>query len=258
MAGHFIWYELITSDLDAAIAFYGRVAGWTVIAGNTDGMDYRQIRAGDKDIGGMMAVPAEAAGMPPGWFAYVDVADVDAEVTAFEAAGGKAVWPANDIPHVGRMAMVADPQGALIYVMTPAPAVEGMKSVAFAPGAPGPMGHCGWNEYHARDAAAAFDFYAARFGWEKDSAIDMGPMGIYQTFKADGVQTGGLMNNTLPHQAWLFYFNTGDIDAAVARVTEGGGTVHLTPMQVPGGYWAVTARDPQGAMFGLLGTRKAA
>ena len=108
------------------------------------------------------------------------------------------------------------------------------------------------------DAVAAFDFYAGRMGWEKSEAMDMGPMGVYQTFTADGVQTGGMMNNPLPKQAWLFYFNTGDIDAAVDRITKGGGAIQVPPMHVPGGMWAIVARDPQGAVFGLLGSRNQA
>lgn len=253
MAGHFIWYELNTSDLDAAIAFYGKVVGWTVQAGTTPGMDYRMIHAGEKQVGGMMTQPeeAKAMGAPPAWLTYVSVPDVDAEVSAFEAAGGKVLWPANDLAGVGRMAMVADPQGAAIYVMTPATSEE---SGAFDRQA---EGHCGWNEYHARDAAAAFDFYAGRLGWQKSDAMDMGEMGVYQTFTVDGAQTGGMMNDPQVPPSWLFYFNVGDIDAAVLRITKGGGAIQLPPMQVPGGQWAVVARDPQGAMFGLLGTRPA-
>lgn len=250
MPSHFIWYELITSDLDAAIAFYEKVVGWDVKPGTTPGMDYRHIHAGTAGVGGMMKTP-DGAPMPPAWFGYVNVADVDAEIATFEAAGGKILWPANDIPNIGRIAMVADPQGAAIYVM--APTGEG-QSEAYKPGA---EGHCGWNEYHATDWEKAFDFYAGRFGWVKDQAMDMGPMGTYLTFKAGEVLTGGMMNNPLPQQAWLFYFMTGDIDAAVTRITDNGGAIQLPPMSVPGGMWAIMARDPQGAMFGLLGTRPA-
>ncbi|MFT4075326.1 MAG: VOC family protein [Asticcacaulis sp.] len=251
MASHFIWYELITSDIDAAISFYSDVIGWRVVASQTPGMDYRRIEAAGEPVGGMMKVP-DGTGMPPAWFGYINVADVDGEITAFEAAGGRVCWPANDIPGIGRMAMVGDPQGATIYVM--APIGEG-RSRAFESTTPG---HCGWNEYHATDWEAAFAFYAGRFGWVKDMAMDMGPMGTYQTFTAEGIQTGAMMNNPLPQQAWLFYFNVGDIDAAMARIVSGGGTIQLAPIEVPGGQWALVAIDPQGAMFGLLGSRAAA
>ncbi len=249
MNSHFIWYELITSDLEAATGFYNDVVGWSVLPSQTPGMDYRRIMVGAEGVGGMMKAPD--SGMPPAWFGYVNVADVDAEVTAFEAAGGKVLWPANEDAGVGRMAMVADPQGAAIYVMTPTGEGE---SRAFKPDAPG---HCGWNEYHATDWERAFDFYAGRFGWIKDQAVEMGPAGIYQTFTADEVLTGGMMNNPLPQQAWLFYFNVGDIDAAVERLTSKGGTIQVPQMEVPGGKWVIVARDPQGAMFGLLGSRPA-
>ncbi len=254
MTSHFIWYELITSDLDAAIAFYGKVLDWTVNKSPSPGMDYRLIHAPDQPaegagIGGMMKTPDDA--MPSAWVGYINVADVDAEAAAFEAAGGKTLWPANDIPGVGRLAMLADPQGAAIYVMTPTGEGE---SPAYKPGV---AGHGGWNEYHATDWEAAFDFYAGRFGWTKDQEMDMGAMGTYLTFKANDVLTGGMMNNPLPQQAWLFYFMTGDIDAAVTRITEAGGAIQLPPMNVPGGMWAIVARDPQGAMFGLLGSRAA-
>ncbi len=256
MASHFIWYELITSDLDAAIAFYEKVVGWSISKTPTPGMDYRYIQApdqppGGEGVGGMMQTPEMAKGMPPAWFGYINVADVDAEVKAFEAAGGKAMMPAFDIPNIGRVAMVADPQGAVVYVMTPTGQGQ---STAYKPGV---VGHGGWHEYHATDWTSAFDFYSSRTGWAKDQEMDMGPMGKYVTFTADGVLTGGLMNNPLPQQAWLFYFMTGDIDEAVERVTANGGAIQLPPMNVPGGMWAIVARDPQGAMFGLLGTRPA-
>ncbi len=247
MGSHFIWYELITSDLDAGIDFYSHVIGWTVSKSETPGMDYRMINAPDAQIGGMMKTP-DGAAMPPAWFGYVSVEDVDAQIAAFEAAGGQTCMPATDIS-VGRIALLADPQGAAIYVMTP---IGEGQSTAYAPGV---LGHCGWNEYHARDWEAAFAFYADRFGFEKASSMDMGPMGTYQTFNANGVWSGGMMNNPLPRQAWLYYFTVGDIDAAVTRIGEKGGVIQVPPMQVPGGQWALAARDPQGAMFGLLGTR---
>src|SRR5580658_10127936 len=106
----FIWYELMTSDVEATAKFYGAVAGWSMnpagVAG-TPGVDYRQWSIGDSTIGGAMAIPADAAahGMRPIWLGYLNVADVDASVASIVAAGGASHMPAWDIPGIGRIAM---------------------------------------------------------------------------------------------------------------------------------------------------------
>ena len=248
---NFIWYELMTSDVDAATRFYGTVVGWTAEDSGQPGMDYRLWSMGDAKIGGLMAIPADAAanGMPPVWLGYVDVVDVDASVAGLRAAGGAVHLPPTDIPGVGRMAMVADPQGAMFYVMAP----QGTEpSRAFAPGEPG---HGGWHELHTTDWEAALAFYGTRFGFAKSDAMDMGPMGTYLLFNTGGEAVGGMMNSPNPRPGWLYYFNVVDIDAAKLRVEEAGGAVLQGPMQVPGGSWIIQARDPQNAMFALVGPR---
>jgi predicted enzyme related to lactoylglutathione lyase len=251
MASPFIWYELITSDADAAAEFYGKVIGWSVQTSPFPG--YRFWNMGSTGIGGLLAIGPEAAakGMRPAWFGYVAVADVDATVAAFVAAGGAVHMPAEDLPNVGRIAMVADPQGAVIYVMKPAG--EGV-SHAFAPGQPG---HGGWHELHTTDGAAAVDFYTAQFGWQKTGAFDMGPMGQYHLLNlGSGEQAIGMMTDAnFPRPAWAYYINGEDITAAQARAIAAGGTVLFGPMEVPGGQWVINAMDPQGAAFSLVGPK---
>jgi len=245
----FIWYELITSDVTASAAFYGAVLGWTEQSAGQAGMDYRIWMNDGTGIGGLMTTPAEAAanGMRPAWLGYAAVANVDDAVAAIVAARGSVCMPAMDIPGVGRIAMVLDPQGAAIYVMTP---IGDGPSLSFAPGKPG---HCGWNELYTTDWPAAFAFYHDQFGWEKAEAIDMGPMGTYQLFHAGDGAIGGMMNNqAVPRPAWMFYFNAAEITAADDRVRAAGGEVLHGPMQVPGGQWIIQARDPLGAAFGLV------
>lgn len=255
MTGNFIWYELITSDMDAAADFYGKVIGWTMSAQTgTDahGGDYRMWEAGGITIGGLMKQPemAAKAGMPPSWQGYIHVADVDAAVAAIVAEGGKK-WMDRDVPYVGRFALVSDPQGASFYVMTPAGEGE---STAFQPNTPG---HIGWNEYHGKDGDAAFAFYTKHFGWEADGAMDMGGMGTYHLFKIGDVQAGGIMTDAnFPHPAWLYYINVDDIEAAKSRVEAAGGKVLFGPQEVPGGQWIINGQDPQGAMFSLVGPKK--
>ena len=118
--GTFSWCELITTDVEAAKAFYSQLFGWTmepVTHEANEGMQYNLVKVDGTEIGGIMAVPAHAPGMPPCWGAYVTVDDVD-------AAAGKAgelgddVVPLTDIPGVGRFCVIRDPQGATISMIT--------------------------------------------------------------------------------------------------------------------------------------------
>src|SRR5690625_4135614 len=114
--GEWIWFELLTSDPDAAQAFYGNVVGWTIEASGMPDMDYRILHAGNGQTGGLMKMPA---GMEPGptWLGYIGVDDVDESANAIANAGGAIHMPPTSLPGVGRMAMVTDPQGAAFYVM---------------------------------------------------------------------------------------------------------------------------------------------
>ncbi|MFO1329295.1 MAG: VOC family protein [Rubrivivax sp.] len=116
--GAFSWSELITSDPARAAEFYGKLFGWTFETMDMGTGPYRVIKAGGTSVGGIMAVPPDAQGMPSAWGSYVTVKDVDATVRDCTALGGKVLVPPMDIPTVGRMAVVQDPQGASINVIT--------------------------------------------------------------------------------------------------------------------------------------------
>ena len=253
MTSSFIWYELLTSDPDAAAKFYGAVLGWTAKDSGQPGMDYRIFSVDGVPVAGLMALPPGAAksGMPPSWLGYVSVADVDESVTRIVAAGGALHMPAFDVPNVGRFAMVADPQGAGFYVMKP----TGSGSTSFAPGKPG---HGGWHELHTNGWESALAFYGAQFGWSKVQAMDIGAMGTYLLFNyGSGAMVGGMFNDaSAPRPYWLFVFNVDDIESAAARVSASGGEKLRGPDQVPTGDWVIYARDPQGARFSLVGPKR--
>lgn len=248
-AKNFVWYELMTTDIEAAENFYGAVTGWSGKDFGQPGVRYTVMSAGDKGVAGIMALPAEVceAGGRPGWVGYIGVDDVDAAVDGVEAAGGTVHRPPSDIPNVGRFAVVADPQSAVFMLIKPIGADN-------LPAAGGTIGHVGWRELYAVDWTKALDFYAGQFGWTKAEAIDLGPMGTYQLFAAGGEPIGGMMNKPeqIPSPTWMFYFNVAEADAAAARVTQHGGQVLMGPHQVPGGSWILQGRDPQGAMFALV------
>lgn len=259
MQGSFVWYELLTSDVEAAQAFYEGVIGWQARDSGMAGMDYRLFCVPGHEMGaaGFMALTDEmrARGVPPNWSGYVAVSDLEAICAKIVSLGGTITMPPHDIPGVGRFAVFADPQGAVLCLFTPNPP-EGAMPEMPKPPAPGTFG---WHELMANDGATIFSFYEAIFGWKKDMAIDMGPMGTYQLFGLEpGQAFGGMM--TRPPQApvphWAYYICVDAIDAAVARLTAAGGTVINGPMEVPGGSFIVNCRDPQGAYFNLTAGRR--
>jgi len=251
--GRFVWYELMTSDPEGAKAFYSAVVGWTMKDVPMPGMTYTLALMGEAQIAGMMGIPeqAKAMGVPPNWTGYVAVTDVDASAKEVVRLGGKVLREPTDIPGIGRFAIVADPHGAVVALFW------GDGEGPMDPGQMAP-GHIGWHELYAGDLETDFGFYSALFSWKKHQAMDMGPMGVYQLFgMEDGSDIGGMMTRPkeVPVPAWLYYFNVGDIDAALARITGAGGKVLNGPMEVPGPMWIVQAIDPQGAAFAVVGAR---
>ena len=256
MADGFFWYELMTPDRDAARDFYTGVVGWTAAAQSApdaSGGQYVVLSAGNRGIGGILRLndEMEAGGARPGWVGYIHAGDVDARVELIVAAGGTKLMGPVEIQGAGYLAMVADPGGAAFYVMNPKP-TPGMEPSPMPPA--GTPGTIGWRElYSSLGDKGAFDFYSAQFGWETMHEMDMGAMGTYRIFGADGEQWGGMMRKpeAMPQSSWGFYVNVDGIDAAVERLTAAGGTVANGPHQVPTGSWIVQAIDPQGAHFAL-------
>lgn len=248
--GAFVWYDLMTTDPQAATTFYGDVIGWTANVSTTSGKPYTLLSAADTMVAGLMETPEEARamGIPPCWTGYIGVTDLDAKLAALLAAGGSVRRPPENIPTIGRFAVVADPQGAVFILFTP---FDNPPRPSIAPGTPG---HVGWHELYATDGPAAFAFYSALFGWTKSEAIDMGEMGTYQLFATGGAPVGGMMTKPpqVPMPCWNFVFNVADINAAADRIRAGRGQVMHGPMQVPGGQWVAHCRDPQGAVFSVV------
>ena len=247
----FVWYELMTSDAPAAVKFYEAVVGWKAKdAGMPGDAPYTLLCAGDSQAAGIMGTPPHLAAMgaPSAWSGYIAVADVDAMEARVLQAGGKVLAPAQDIPGIGRFAVVADPQGASFMLFTPQP---GDTPTGPPPGTPGTTG---WRELMSADWKAGYEFYSSLFGWTRGEGLDMGEMGTYQLFEIDGVPSGGMMDKTadMPASYWRFYFQVATIDAAAQRIVDHGGTITMPAHQVPGGDWIVQARDPQGAVFSIV------
>jgi uncharacterized protein len=168
------------------------------------------------------------------------------------AAGGKLHRPAEDIPNVGRFAVVADPHGAIFILFTPAGENPNPPPAQRTPG------HIGWHELYAGDLDEAFKFYSKHFGWTKVRDYDMGPMGAYRIFAVNGVEAGGMMTKPahVPMPGWFYYFNVDALAPALARVTRAKGKVLNGPMEVPGGSWIAQCLDPWGAHFSLVSGKR--
>lgn len=260
--GGFIWYELITPDPEGAKRFYDDVVGWTIAAEPISAeMDYRMIgRSDGGSAGGLLKLSGDMAahGARPVWLGYIHVDDVDAELAKTEAEGGKVTMPATDIPGVGRIAMVSDPQGAPFYVMKPKPPADQPDAVSDVFSVDQPQ-HVRWNELSTTDPDGAIDFYTRHFGWTQEGDMDMGEMGKYRFIQQGGVGIGAVMPKMpqLPVSLWTYYIGVDDIDRAASAIQSGGGQILNGPMEIPGGEFALNGMDPQGASFGLVGPRKA-
>ncbi len=249
--GLFVWYEHLTKDAPATIAFYSDVVGWKTqpwTQPSAESGDYVMWVGSQGPLGGVMNLPPEAArtGAPAHWMAHVQVEDVDATAALAKKLGGKIYKEPTDIPTVGRFAVIADPQGASLSIFRP--------DNPMTPHDPSKSGEFCWNELVTSDSAAAFRFYSQLFGWKILEEMDMGPMGTYRVFGVGDTRLGGIMTapkgSTMP-PTWLFYTETGDLEGALGRATKQGAKVMNGPMDVPGGGRVAQLLDPQGAPFAL-------
>lgn len=255
--GSFIWYELMTPDPVGAKAFYEAIVpGWAIGERNPGEIDYRMIgRSDGGNAGGVLRMDdgMREHGAKPLWLAYISVDDVDGTMAQVQAKGGKVHMPVTEIPGVGRIAMVADPQGNPFYVMTPKPPAgdDKAKSDVFSSDQ---AERVSWNELSTPDPVAARQFYGELFGWSSDDFMPMGELGEYRFFAHRGTTIGAVSPcvEGAP-QGWRYYIRVPSIGQAVEAVKAGGGSIAMGPMEVPGGDRIIIGTDPQGAEFALVG-----
>lgn len=249
-----IWFELTTGNRDKAQAFYEKVVGWTIDASQfAQHGGYRLAYAPDGGgIGGIMTPPPGMDGVP-GWTIYFAADDVDAMAERVQALGGQVNFGPMDIPHVGRFATVADPQGVIFQIMKGASPDD---SQAFKQMS-GNVGHGGWIELATPDPDGALSFYGELFGWEKQGAMPMGEMGEYGFIGAGEVRPGAIMSSvaTGAPARWNWYVHVPDIDAAIDTAKADGGTLVQGPDPIPGGDYSANLADPEGNQIGIVGPR---
>jgi len=246
--GRFLWHELMTTDTRAAADFYTKLVGWTLQSWDQN-PTYQMFLAGGVPMAGMTTLPEDAKleGAPPGWLGYIGSPDADAAARLAVKLGGRVLKDAIEIPSVGRFVILEDPQHAVFSAFTPEQDPVGDERAG--------LGDFSWHELATSDVEAAFAFYHELFGWEKTSAMDMGPgLGVYQMFGARGQTLGGIYRipaGAPQPPAWLPYALVTSSDRVAAQTPKLGGRVINGPMDVPGGDSIVQIVDPQGGMFAV-------
>jgi predicted enzyme related to lactoylglutathione lyase len=249
-SGRFVWYELMTTDPKAAIAFYTHVVGWKTQAFGEpqEGKETYTMWVGSQGpLGGVMTLAEQAKkmGAPPHWMANVEVANVDETVAKAKRLDARVYVEPQDIPTVGRISVIADPFGAVISVFHPAQPMTLHDATK--------QGEFTWNELITTDAQKALHFYGEIFGWKLQREHDMGPMGKYYLYGQHDRTYGGMFS--MPKEkmppSWLYYVQYEHLEAAIERATAKGARVLNGPMEVPGGSRIVQLMDPQGAAFAL-------
>jgi len=246
--GDFCWNELGTRGAAAAKRFYAQLFGW----GMQDlpmgpGFTYTLIQIDGKDVGGLYDLQgAQFEGVPPHWLTYIAVEDVDQSAQQGASLGGTVLQPPMDVPNVGRMAFLKDPQGAAFAIFKGGQH-HGAARLGSVPGT-----FC-WNELSTADTAAARTFYTRLFGWT--TKVDAGPM-PYTEFMNGGVPIGGMIQiqpawGPVPPN-WMGYVLVEDCDAIVRKAGSLGGSAIRPCMDIPKvGRFAVLS-DPQGAVIAVI------
>jgi uncharacterized protein len=240
------WVDLGSPDLAKAKAFYGGLLGWECPEGPPEAGGYSVCLLNGKTVAGLG--PQMNPDFPPVWMTYVNVDDADATVAKASGGGGAVFVPPMDVLDVGRMAILADPLGAVFGLWQP-------KSHMGAQVVNEPGSLC-WNELITTDLDASKAFYKAVFGWD---AEDQGPPGgppAYTEWKLAGRSVGGMMlkHGDMPAEMppnWGVYFAVADTDATVAKAQQLGGAVFMGPTDIEPGRFAVLA-DDQGVVFNVL------
>jgi predicted enzyme related to lactoylglutathione lyase len=259
------WVDTGQPDPEAAVAFYRGLFGWefedTMPPGSPGRYYIARLRGGD--VAAVGSLP-EGAPAVPAWNTYIWVASADETAAKVREAGGEVLAEPFDVLDAGRMATLADPEGAVFGVWQPG----GMKGAQIV----NEPGSVNFNGLHTRDVAGAKRFYGSVFGWgtitvsgaelwtlpgygdhleERDPGlrarlVEFGAEPGFEDVVASINPIGDDEAGVPAH--WSVTFSTDDADELAARATEMGGTVLVPPTDVPWSRMTVLA-DPQGASF---------
>lgn len=240
------WVDVMTSDVDRARHFYSQLFGWTANEPSEEFGGYFMFsKDGIPVAGGMPAMPD--AGPPDIWSTYLSTDDATKTVEVATANGAQVVAGTMEVADLGTMAVLIDPTGAAIGLWQPN-TFNGFGVLA-------EVGTPGWFELLTRKYQEAVDFYRTVFGWDTRTMSDTDEF-RYTTANDGDAMLAGVMDAGafLPEGVpahWSVYFAVADTDAAVATLTELGGSIEQPAEDTPYGRIAAVA-DPMGARFKLV------
>ena len=238
------WADLGSPDPDESATFYRELLGLETTEADDELGGYRMFLRESRQVAGLG--PLQQEGQPPSWTTYIDVADADAVTEKVREAGGEVHVQPMDIRDFGRMAIFADPTGA-VYGVWQAGEHKGSQVV-------GEPGSVAWHQCNTREPGEALEFYGKVFGWESEK-VDTGGVDYWQ-LSSEGATVGGLfrMGDDFPDEVpahWIVYFAVEDADAATEKAQENGATVRVEPFDNEAGRFSVL-QDPHGAAFALI------
>ncbi|MEA9987152.1 MULTISPECIES: VOC family protein [Subtercola] len=245
------WADLMTTDSEGARAFYGGLFGWgfdgyPMPMGDSSAMYYMSTVNG-RNVAGLMQLADEQAGsgIRPAWNTYFAVSDADAAAARVSDGGGTLLYPVDEIPGSGRMAMAVDPLGARFGLWQETGHIG--SGIVAEPGA------IVWNELWVPDSASAAPFYESVLGVEA-KPTEVEGAGDYTELFVAGTSSAGVMakfDAELPN-AWVLYFEVADVDSALARAVDLGAGVMAPAFDVGGVGRVAGLTDPQGALFFVM------
>ncbi|MCB9787129.1 MAG: VOC family protein [Deltaproteobacteria bacterium] len=239
--GHFVWYELMSSDPARSAAWYTELFGWTVAEMEIPDGVYRVLREGEDGIAGITRSPADSP-MPDHWLGYIS-AEPDSVAARTRAFEGQVLVPPMDMPEVGRLTVVLDPQGASIAAFK---GVSGDPPVK----TPIPVGRFCWSHLHSTDVIGSQSFYQMAFPLAAKPRDD-GSMLL--TAKPDGAEVATVAQAPADTPAsWLHYVIVSDLEASTARAVELGASVVHANQKYEGYGTGTVIADPTGAVLALF------
>jgi uncharacterized protein len=243
--GTFSWVDCSTSDSAAGQAFYEGLFGWegeVMPAG--DSMTYTMFRKGGHYVAAVsnQMEQERSMGIPPHWNSYVTVEEAERSAERAKELGGNAMMEPFDVLESGRMAVIADPTGAVFSIWEPRDHIGA--------GLVNDVGALSWNELNTKDLQTARDFYAGLFGWDYEEAREDYLMILNGGSRNGGIRAQSEQEAEIPPH-WLSYFTVESTDDAVRQAEAAGAGAMMPPMDVGMGRIAVL-RDPQGAAFAVF------